>query len=235
MTGQQEQINYVNFYAYLQTLVDGLFGDVLAALDGKSLTNNTVIIRMADHGEMGLSHGLREKVYNSYEENIRMPFIVSNPVLWPTGATTSALASTLDLVPTLAAITGSTKTTTLRGVGLLPVIEGQAASVQDSVIYTFDDTFSLPSSTPCSHIRCIRKARWKYSVYFTKPTGSGTNFEYEMYDLDNDALEMNNLLHGTPDSQALAQWKILHPKLTTEITNLNCMPTGVTWPSTPWT
>lgn len=233
-TGQQEQVNYVNFYAYLQTLVDALFGDVLAALDAQKLTDNTIIIRMADHGEMGLSHGLREKVYNAYEETIRMPFIVSNPTLWPSAVTTDAMASTIDLVPTLAAIVGSTNTTTLRGVNLLPVIEGKLETVRDNIIYTFDDTFELPETTPCSHIRTIRTSSWKYSVYFTQPPGSGTNFEYEMYDLGADPLEMNNLLHGTPDAQALAQWRILHPELTTQLSDLQALPQGIDWPSTPW-
>src|SRR5207253_4175379 len=114
----------------LQTLVDALFGDVMSALDSNGLTNGTLVIRMADHGEMGLSHGLREKVYNAYDETIRMPFIVSNPVLWPAAATTDAMASTLDLVPTLAAITGATDTSKHRGTSLLDVIEGTQPSVQ---------------------------------------------------------------------------------------------------------
>ena len=38
----------------------------------------------ADHGEMGLSHGgLRQKMFNAYEETIRVPLVVSNPVLFP--------------------------------------------------------------------------------------------------------------------------------------------------------
>ncbi|HKS22837.1 MAG TPA: sulfatase-like hydrolase/transferase [Thermoanaerobaculia bacterium] len=231
---QQDQLNYVNFYAYLHTVVDALFGDVLAALDKNGLTENTLIIRMADHGEMGLSHGMRQKVYNAYEETIRMPFIVSNPTLWPAAATTDALASTIDLVPTLAAIVGSSNTTTLRGVNLLPVIEGSQPYVQESVIYTFDDMF--PPYPPVGHIRTIRTAQWKYSVYFNEPPqSSGTNFEYEMYDLAADPLEMNNLLYGTPDAPALAQWQILHPQLTMQLNELQAMPqNGVQWPSAPW-
>ena len=65
------QKNYVGFYGYLKTLVDKEMGKVLDALDAKGLTEDTLIIRTADHGELCLSHGgLREKPYNAYEETI---------------------------------------------------------------------------------------------------------------------------------------------------------------------
>lgn len=232
LQSHDEQLQYVNFYAYLTTLTDQLFGDVMCALDGAGLTNDTIIIRMADHGEMGLSHGLREKMYNAYEETIRMPFVVSNPTLWPGAETTDAMASTLDLVPTLAAMTGSTDTSGLRGRSLLPVIEGMETSVQDSVVYTFDDQFDL-DETVSGHIRCLRTHRWKYAVYFTESTSAG-NFEYEMYDLEADPGEQTNLLHGTPAPAALAKWKELHPELTQKLEHLAAKPKGVDWPKEPW-
>ncbi len=37
--------------------------------DEASLRSRTVIARMSDHGELGLSHGgLRQKMFNAYEE-----------------------------------------------------------------------------------------------------------------------------------------------------------------------
>ena len=69
----------------------------LAALaDGRSSA-------AADHGEMGLSHGgLRQKAFNAYEETIHVPLVVSNPVLFPKPAETDALASLVDVLPTIA-------------------------------------------------------------------------------------------------------------------------------------
>ena len=41
------------------------------------------IARISDHGEMGLSHGgLRQKMFNAYEETIRVPLVFSNPLLF---------------------------------------------------------------------------------------------------------------------------------------------------------
>ena len=43
------------------------------------------------------------------------------------------------------------------------------------------------------NIRALRYENWTYAVYFSS---DGTGFEYELYNLDNDPLQMNNLLYG---------------------------------------
>jgi arylsulfatase A-like enzyme len=230
MTTTEQFTKYVNFYAYLHTLSDALFGHIYDALCAKNLLENTLIIRMADHGEMGLSHGLREKMYTAYEEAIHVPLIFSNPTLWPSAQTTDAMVSSLDLVPTLAAITGSTNTSSLRGTSYLDVLEGTKSDVQENVIYTFDDQFGNPPPTGPGQIRCIRTKTSKYAVYFD----TGGNFEYEMYDLAADPGELTNLLFGTVSSSSLAMWKQLHGTLTERLKGLRAMPEDVQWPATPW-
>ena len=106
LRNRSEQLDYVNFYAHLHRLVDAKIGRLLAALgsadDPESLRSRTIVARCADHGEMGLSHGgLRQKMFNVYEETINVPIVISNPVLFPRPARTDALASLVDLLPTL--------------------------------------------------------------------------------------------------------------------------------------
>ncbi len=84
---RERQLDYVNFYAYLHGVVDGQIGRILLALgdpgDPTSLRSRTVIVRVSDHGEMGLSHGgLRQKMFNAYEETMNVPLIVSNSALF---------------------------------------------------------------------------------------------------------------------------------------------------------
>ncbi len=103
--GRQAQLDYVNFYAYLHRVIDEKIGRVLGALgdagDPGSLRSRTVVVRVSDHGEMGLSHGgLRQKAFNAYEETIRVPIVVSNPQLFPEPAETDAFAGLVDVVPT---------------------------------------------------------------------------------------------------------------------------------------
>ena len=88
LRNRQAQLDYVNFYAHLHRVVDAKVGRLLTALgsadDPGSLRSRTVVVRCADHGEMGLSHGgLRQKCFNVYEETINVPLVVSNPVLFP--------------------------------------------------------------------------------------------------------------------------------------------------------
>ena len=76
--------------------------------DPASLRSRTVIARTSDHGELGLSHGgLRQKMFNAYEESIRVPLVVSNPVLFPEPRESDALVSLVDLVPTLLGLAGA--------------------------------------------------------------------------------------------------------------------------------
>ena len=55
---------------------------------------------------MGLSHGgLRQKMFNAYEETIRVPLVLSNPLLFARAARAATRSSSLvDVVPTLLAL-----------------------------------------------------------------------------------------------------------------------------------
>src|SRR5208282_5202044 len=53
----QARREYVNFYAYLNTVVDNHITTVLDTLEETGLADNTIVLRFADHGEGGLSHG----------------------------------------------------------------------------------------------------------------------------------------------------------------------------------
>jgi arylsulfatase A-like enzyme len=61
LSSAQARDDYVNFYAYLHTVVDKHISKILDTLDETGLADNTIILRFADHGEGGLSHGMREK------------------------------------------------------------------------------------------------------------------------------------------------------------------------------
>jgi arylsulfatase A-like enzyme len=222
----RERLDYVNFYAHLHRLVDQKLGRIVDALgdggDPASLRARTMIVRFSDHGELGLAHGgLRQKMFNAYEETLRVPLVVSNPVLFPSGAVTDAPASLVDLVPTLLAMAGTDGNgAVLDGVDLTPVLASHAAperealdrlpvevpaitdaeaparSVRDDVLFTYDDhqaatAFQEAPGQP-NRIRCVRDARHKYAVYLDPSGDAGP--EYELYDLDADPIEAVNLV-----------------------------------------
>jgi arylsulfatase A-like enzyme len=223
---------YVNFYAYLQTVVDKEIGKVLDALDAGGFTEKTLIVRMSDHGEMGMSHGLREKMYNAYDETIRVPLIFSNPRAFRNGPfETDAMASLLDLVPTLAAVAGATPPPTLRGQDLTPVLANPAASVQNGVLFSYDDNAFVSVTLFASNIRALRTQGWLYAVYFNR-LNPAIPLEFELYNLEDDPVQMVNLLcPQNYNPSILPQWQSLNEELWSLADRLNSTPPGFTPPS----
>lgn len=200
--------NYVNFYAYLHKVVDAHMGTVLDQLDAQNLWDSTVVIRTSDHGELGLAHGgLRQKMFNAYHEAINVPLVIANPVLFPTAQTTDALASLVDMMPTLATLAEVPNRDhwTFKGVDLTPVIQNPSANVQDAVLFTFDD-YNAGSPVPQpivqqpNHLRSMFDGRWKYTRYFD-PSGQEAS-QYELYDLQADPDELHNLAGQEAAKQA---------------------------------
>lgn len=216
LRGREARLDYVNFYAHLHRLVDGHIGRVLDALG--ALRERTLVIRTSDHGEMGLAHGgLRQKMFNAYEETVRVPLVFSHPGLFPSAVETDAPAGLVDLVPTLASLCGATLPGAgVEGVDLTPVLAHHAAngdlpvepaaSVRDHSLFVYDDhragtAFDNVIPQP-NHIRAVRERRFKYAVY-VDPEGRAAR-QYELYDLAEDPNERENLVDhrtGRPRSR----------------------------------
>lgn len=196
------KLNYLNFYAYLLTKIDaqiGEFIDVLYDDQDINLANDAIVFRLADHGEMGMSHGgMRQKAFVAYEENMRIPMVISNPILFPNGESSQELATLVDILPTLADMVKVDVPTDVRGVSLLPIIE-TGEGVQEEILFTFDDTKSGSASLPSSvlaanRLRSIRTKEWKYTYYFD---ALGSYYkEFELYNLLEDKDEVNNLAYN---------------------------------------
>jgi choline-sulfatase len=236
-TGSLSPTGYAQFYAYLNEVADGHVQAVLDTLQKRNMVDDTLVVRFGDHGEMGMAHGLREKMYVAYEEAIRVPLVFSNPRAFPLPRRTDALASLVDLLPTLATVMEAPLPTDARvfGTDLSPVLERSSARVQRGVVYTFDDnTFGghgAVDPTKCpTVIRCLRTERWKYAVYVGAGTQSPLAPEFELYDLVLDRPEMKNLL-GTPVGQAAneALWQRIHKDLTKALEQLRALPPN--WPA----
>lgn len=227
----QARRDYVNFYAYLHKVVDQHITTILDALDSHGLTESTIVVRFADHGELGLSHGMREKSYSAYEEMIHIPLVISNPQLYPEPHETQAFYSHLDLLPTLAELAGVPQLAS-HGLGksIVPVMRDPSASVQESVLFSYDDVFGLPAGTAGGNLRALRERHWTYAVYFGI---DGSGIEYELYNLSTDPLQMKNLLHGQPEAGVRSEWARLHTMLTRRLIDAANLPVSFPWPLTP--
>jgi len=228
---RERQLNYARFYAHLNQQVDAQILKVLDALDARGLTDDTLILRTSDHGELGMSHGrMRQKFYNVYRETLSVPLIVSNPRLYPQPQSTDAFASLIDVVPTLASLAGTPEPEQygFKGRDLTPIFAAPGASVQDVLHFTYEDDAFPVKGADC--IRAIVEPGWKYAVYYDPFTGAPT--EYEMYDLTRDPLEMTNLAHaahGTPESDI--ERSRLHRRLIDVMRTNGTTPDEIRWPA----
>jgi arylsulfatase A-like enzyme len=101
-------------YADVVEELDAGIGEIVAALDEHGLTERTLVIFISDNGPF-LSYGhhagsagpLREGKLTTFEGGVRVPGIVRWPGHVPAGRTTDELVTSLDLLPTIAALLGA--------------------------------------------------------------------------------------------------------------------------------
>ena len=231
LSSAQAREDYVNFYAYLHTVVDKHIMTVLDTLEETGMMNDTIILRFADHGEGRLAHGMREKAYTVYEEMIHIPLIVHNPKLYPEPLETDAFYDHLNLLPTILDLAGVPDPESYAiGKSIVPIIRDPSKTVQDHTIFSFDDLFFVPASAAGGHIRAVREGDWTYAVYFGL---DGAGLEYELYNLKNDPGQMNNLLHRKPTPDTRKEWGRLHKILTERLVASANLPDSFGWPLQP--
>jgi choline-sulfatase len=192
---------YLNFYANLIKSSDAYLVNVLDTLEATGLLDSTMVIRTADHGEMGLAHGgLRQKNFNFYEESLRVPMVYSNPRLFKRPERTDALVSHVDFLPTVAGLFGAPRSARApwEGVDYSRTVLGTSAKQpQEEIVFTFDDwqagQANGPYVPPPNHIVSIRERRWKLAKYYD--ADGNVPPQWEMYDLKKDPLERKNLAY----------------------------------------
>ena len=85
--------------------VDRSLEAVLAELDALGLSERTIVVFTADHGEMAGAHGLRGKGPFAYQETNHLPLFITHPDV-SGGQTCKALSSHIDLVPSVLSMAG---------------------------------------------------------------------------------------------------------------------------------
>ncbi|MFQ6097301.1 MAG: sulfatase [Armatimonadota bacterium] len=135
--------------------VDHHVGIVLRELDRLGLAESTVVVFMSDHGRCLGDHWLDNMPPAHYDEVLRVPCLWRYPGRFTAGAASDALVSALDFAPTILALArlpipeGPAPTTPEApaqpppwpGRSLLPLLTGDADSVQDSVIAELDEDY----------------------------------------------------------------------------------------------
>lgn len=160
---------FLQYYAWLQHLVDGHIHRILTTLDTCGLRDDTIVVFMADHGEYGAAHSfLMEKWHAAYQEALHVPVVVQSSRYNDTRRMRQidALTSHVDIVPTLLGLAGVGEREIDRiaaelratrpvppfvGANLAPLIRGEADVVLDTdgapregVLFATDDEITQP-------------------------------------------------------------------------------------------
>ena len=206
----------------------GMYGDVIMEIDWSvgqilklirelNLDNNTIVIFTSDNGpwlnfgnHAGSTGGLREGKGTSFEGGQRVPCIMRWTGTIPAGSVSNRLATTLDIYPTIASITGSDLPEhKIDGVDILPLLKGDMqANPRDEFYYYYRK----------NSLEAVRKGHWK--LVFPHPHRSYTKVlpgqdgwpgpyhldtaVYSLYDLRRDPGEAYNV-------------KDLYPEVVTEL------------------
>ena len=96
---------FLQYYAYMISMVDKHILRVLETLEASGLRDNTIVVFASDHGEYGAAHSkMMEKWHAAYQETLHVPVLISSPQINPDQSQTKSvgeLTSHIDLLPTL--------------------------------------------------------------------------------------------------------------------------------------
>lgn len=189
----------------------GLFGDVVAELDWSvgeilntlknlKIDKNTLVVFTSDNGPWltQLDHGgsaglLYEGKNSTYEGGMREPAIAWWPGKIKANTISSALATTMDLLPTFAKLSGAAlpKDRVLDGMDISDLLLGKKDKVRNMIYYYIN-----------ANLYAVRKGSWK-AHFTTHPSYSRESPVAHdpplLYNIDVDPSEKYNVAKQHPD------------------------------------
>lgn len=218
---------YYRHYHDCNRYVDYEIGRILDAVKAY-LPADTVVIFTSDHGDHHGAFGLCAKGPTMYESTCAVPLIIKAPGV-VAGLRTPALASGVDIFPTILDFAGVDRTQFRSGDGytglsLLPVLKGETESVREEAFMEFN-RFGLghDQDDGLFPIRCIRTRRWKLVINLFDRD--------EFYDLEADPEEAVNLIES---AALVAQRNSLHDRLLAWQGTSHDPFRGPQWKMRPW-
>ncbi len=199
--------------AYINTIehLDTELGRVFDLLRERKLAESTYVIFATDNGPWlpfkhhgGSAGPLRDGKMSTFEGGQRVPCIMWAPGRIPAGTVCDALASTIDLLPTVAAITGTPLPAdrAIDGMDISALLTGTAKSVRTEFLYYHMG----------GRIEGIREGDWKLLVKV--PAGKAglaapTKPDVLLFNLADDLGEKHNLAAEKPEIVERLHQKVL--------------------------
>ncbi|MEO1496922.1 MAG: sulfatase [Planctomycetota bacterium] len=197
--------------------LDWSVGQILTAVDGAGVGDNTLVVFMSDNGPWlsfgdhgGRADPLREGKNTIWEGGHRSPCVVRWPARVPAGTRCDELATAIDLLPTVAALIGAEPPDrAIDGVDISGLLSGDLDVSPREVLYGYHR----------GGLKSVRDRRWKLilphkypSIVAGQPGAAGRPGRYErvsvgleLYDLKSDVGETRNVAEEHPEIVARLQ------------------------------
>jgi len=167
-------------YVAILERADRGVGQILAALERRGLSRNTLVIFTNDNGGEWLSRNapLFHRKQTVWEGGIRVPAIFRWPGQIPAGKTSSQVGIVMDLTATILAVTQSPvpPEARLEGINLLPLLKDGAQPVERTLFFRY--------TLPARRQRAVRQGDWKLMLDGANPM---------LFNLKDDVGERNDL------------------------------------------
>ncbi len=147
-----------DLYADVIAELDSEVGRILQALKDLKIDENTLVIFTSDNGPWygGSTGGLRGMKSKTWEGGLRVPMIARLPGTIPAGVSNDAPAATIDMLPTIAALTGvdGPDDRKIDGRNMMPLLQSSDARSPHDAIYGMHG----------ANLATIRSGKWKLHV-----------------------------------------------------------------------
>ncbi len=186
-----------DLYAGEVAFVDAQVGALLEALESERLTDSTLVVALADHGESLGDHGEQTHGVFLYDSTVRVPLLIAGPGV-RRNVVADQLARSIDVMPTALDFAGVQAPAGLDGESLMPLLrDGQPVRIN----YSYMETFYPQTQMRWSELYGVRTVDRKY-ILAPKP---------ELYDLDTDSSETTNVIGQHADEAERLQkevWRV---------------------------
>ena len=184
--------------AYISVIehIDAEVGRILDTLRKEGLDQNTYVIFTSDNGpwlkfkhHAGKAGPLRSGKGSTFEGGMRVPCVTWAPGRIPANSKSKDIASTIDLLPTIASIAGVELKTKgpIDGINIADFLHAKSPSPRDEFLYYR------------SKVECIRQGDWKLHA---------TGKQARLYNLAEDIGESKNVAKANPEVVARLQARL---------------------------
>lgn len=173
---------YLRDYLSTAYSLDKNIGRTLDYLDRHQLADNTMVIYVSDQGFFMGEHGWFDKRF-MYEESFRTPMVMRYPGMIRPGTVSDHLVMNLDIAPTLLEAAGVPIPREVQGESLLPLFKNKKVKGREALYYHYYENGEHAVSPHFG----VKTRRYKLIRFYDKVQG------WELYDLQKDPQEMNNL------------------------------------------